>query len=249
MIKLARLLRRDPEQLAYLERLPAEDLRALREQMTEMLFDAHDATFRRLASASKLLPVGLVAMLSQHAFGAMLSARISGMLDPQRAVEVAAKLPPEFLAEIANEIDPRRTSGVIARMPADQVLRVTRELTRRGDYVTMGSFVGHLSDEALRASIGEIDDATLLRTAFVLEDRDRLDALAQLVGEERITRLAEVAEREELWPEAIDLLMNLDRERVAEGLARLDPGEYKLLERHAREVGVELPTAASEDAA
>jgi hypothetical protein len=162
---------------------------------------------------------------------------------------MASKLPSEFLADIATEIDPRRASDVLAGMPADQIIRVTRELTRRGDYVTMGRFVGHLSDEALGASIGEIDDATLLRTAFVLEDRDRLDALAQLVGEERITRLAEVAERENLWLEAIDLLMNLDRERVAVGLARMDPEERALLEHRAQEHGVELPTIPSEDAA
>lgn len=249
VIKLARLLRREPEQLSYLEPLPAEDLRKLREQVTDMLFQAHDATFRRLAASNKLLPVGLVAMLGQHAFGPMLSARISGLLDPDRAVEIAARLPPEFLADIAVDIDPRRASGVIAGMPADQVMQVTRELTRRGEYVTMGRFVGHLSDDALRASIGEIDDATLLRTAFVLEERDRLDALAELVGEDRITRLAEVAEREDLWAEAIDLLIRLDRDRVAEGLARLDPRERELLERRARDEGVELPAVASEDAA
>jgi hypothetical protein len=242
VIKLARLLNREPEQLEYLEAVPAEDLRLFRGQVTDMLFTAHDGTFERLAAASKLLPAGLVAMLAQHA-------RISGLLDPGRAVDVAAKLPTEFLAEIAVDIDPRRTSDVIGRMPADQTLRVTRELVRRGEYVTMGRFVGHLSDDGLRASIGEIDDATLLRTAFVLEERDRLDALAELVGEDRIAALAETAEREGLWPEAIDLLMNLDRERVAQGLARLDPGERELLEARAREQGVDLPAPASEGAA
>jgi hypothetical protein len=249
VIKLARLLNRDPERLGYLERLDPDDIRRLREQVTDMLFEAHDATLRRLAASSKLLPVGVVAMLGQHAFGPMLSARISGLLDPDRAVEIAAKLPTEFLADIAVELDPRRARNVIAGMPAEQVAAVTRELTRRGEYVTMGRFVGHLGDEALQESVAEIDDATLLRTAFVLEERDRIDALAALVGEERIARLADIAEREQLWPEALDLLMHLDGERVAEGLARGDPERRKLVERRARELGVELPTVASEDAA
>jgi hypothetical protein len=134
-------------------------------------------------------------------------------------------------------------------MPADRIREVTHELTCRGEYVTMGRFVGHLGDEALRASVATIDDATLLRTAFVLEERDRIDALADLVGEERIARLAEVAERDELWPEALDLLMHLDRERVAEGLARSEPEHRELVERRAREHGVALPTVASEGAA
>jgi muconolactone delta-isomerase len=249
VMKLARLLDREPEQLEYLEAVPPEDLRVFREEVTDMLFTAHDGTFERLAAASKLLPAGLVAMLAQHAFGPMLSARITGLLDPGRAVDVAAKLPPEFLADIAVDLDPRRASDVIARMPAEQTQRVTRELVRRGEYVTMGRFVGHLSNDSLQAAIGEIDDATLLRTAFVLEERDRLDALAELVGEDRVAALAEAAERDGLWPEAIDLLMNLDRGRVAEGLARLDPGKRELLEARAREEGVELPAAASEGAA
>ena len=82
VLKLARLLRRQPEQLVYLEHVAHDDLRALREQVTDMLFAAHDATLRRLAASSKLLPVGLVAMLAQHAFGPVLSARIAGLLDP-----------------------------------------------------------------------------------------------------------------------------------------------------------------------
>jgi hypothetical protein len=242
VMKLARLLNREPERLEYLEQLDSEDIRRLREQVTDMLFEAHDATLRRLAASSKLLPVGLVAMLGQHAFGPVLSARISGLLDPGRAVDIAAKLPTEFLADIAVQLDPRRASDVIAGMPADQVAAVTRELTRRGEYVTIGRFVGHLGDDALRSSIAEIDDATLLRTAFVLEDRDRIDALAELVGEDRIVRLADVAERDQLWPEALDLLLNLNRERVAEGLAQLDPEDRELIELRAREQGVELPT-------
>ena len=249
VMKLARLLRREPDQLAYLGRLAPEDLRVLREQVTDMLFEAHDGTLRRLAAASRLLPVGLVAMLGQHAFGAMLSARISGLLDPARAVDIAAKMPPDFLADIAVELDPRPASDVIARMPAERIAEITRELMRRGECVTMGRFVGHLGNVALRSSVAEIDDATLLRTAFVLEDRDRIDALADLVGEDRIARLADVAEREGLWPEALDLLMNLDRERVAEGLARMEPERRELVERQAREQGVELPTIASEGAA
>jgi hypothetical protein len=249
VIKLARLLHRDPAQLDYLQLVPPEDIRLLREQLTDMLFAAHDATLERLAAASRLLPVGLVAIIGQHAFGPMLSARISGLLDPGRAVDVAAKLPVEFLADIAAELDPRRASDVIAGMPADRVAEVTRELNRRGEYVTMGRFVGHLSDESLRASVAATDDATLLRTAFVLEERERLEALAELVGEDRIVSLAEVAEREKLWPEALDLLMHLNHERVAEGLGRMDPALRELVGQRAREQGVELPTIAAEGAA
>ncbi len=249
VMKLARLLGRPPEQLEYLELLAPQELRRLREQITDMLFAAHDATLERLASASRLLPVGLVATIGEHAFGPTLSAKVAALLDPDRAIDMAGKLPPDFLADIATEIDPRRASELIAGIPAAQIVEVTAELTRRGEYVTMGRFVGHLGEDALRASVTTIDDATLLRTAFVLEERDRLDALAELVGEDRIVGLAEVAERDGLWAEAIDLLMHLDRDRVAEGLSRLDAERRELVFERAREQGVDLPEAASEGAA
>jgi hypothetical protein len=238
VMKLATLLHREPSELEYLELLAPEDLRLLREQVMDMLFTAHDATMQRLAAASKLLPVGLVATLGQHAFGPTLSARICALLDPARALEVAAKLPYSFLADVAVEIDPRRTSDVIAGIPVDRVAEITTELTRRGEYVTMGRFVGHLGDDALAAAVATIDDATLLRTAFVLEQRDRLDALAELVGEERLVALIDTAEREDLWPEVIDLLSRLDQERLAEGLARMDAERRGLVAARARESGL-----------
>jgi hypothetical protein len=194
ILKLARLLQREPDELAYLERVPLEDLRALREQATEALFEAHDAVFRRLAAASKLLPVGLLSSLAENTFGPVLAARIAGLLEPERADEVGARLPTPFVADIAIELDPRRASGVIARIPAERILAVTRELARRKEYVTMGRFVGHLDDAALAAAINSLDDEALLETFVVMEDPPDLERLARLTDRARIERLAAIPE-------------------------------------------------------
>jgi len=162
VLKLARLLGRAPERLDYLQDVPISDLRLLREQVTDVLFGAQSTALARLAAASKVLPVGLMATIAEKAFGPLVSARIAGLLEPSRAVDVAARLPPAFLADVAIELDPRRASDVIARIPAGQIADVTRELVRRDEHVTMGRFVGHLSDEALSAAIDEMDDAVLL---------------------------------------------------------------------------------------
>lgn len=190
VLKLARLLQRDPEGLAYLQQVPLDDLCALREQVTESLFTQHEPILRRLAASSRLLPVSLVAGLSQSTFGPVLSALIAGLMDPERADEVGANLPTEFVADIAVELDPRRASAVIARIPAERIRQVTRELARRKEYVTMGRFVGHLRDEALAAAINELNDEDLLETFLVMEDPPDLDRLAQLTDRERIHRLA-----------------------------------------------------------
>ena len=188
ILKLAQLLHRDPHQLSYLETVPPEDLRALREQITEKLFTAQEGALRRLVAASRLLPVGLVANLGQNTFGPMLSARIAGLLDADRAVDIAARMPSDFLAEIAIELDPRRASAVIAGIPAQRISEITGELARREEYVTMGRFIGHLGDEALAAAFAALDDEALSQTVFVLEDGAGDARVERLLSERRVRR-------------------------------------------------------------
>ncbi len=177
VMKLARLLGRQPAELAYLERLDAAELRSLRDGVTELLYDADAAVLRRMAAAGRLLPAGVVATLAQRAFGPLLSARLAGLLDLDRAVDVAGKLPPDFLADVASELDPRRASELIAQLPSQLIGEVTRELARRRDYVTMGRFVGHLSDGTLPAAMAELDVPAVLEVSFLLDDSDQLDTL------------------------------------------------------------------------
>ena len=190
ILKLARLLEREPGSLSFLERVPLEELRRLREQVTEALFTHHEAALQRLAAASRLLPVSLVASLAENTFGPVLAARIAGLLEPERADQVGASLPTPFVADIAVELDPRRASAVISRIPPARIEAVTRELARRGEYVTMGRFVGHLGDEALAAAINALNDEELIETFVVMEDPPELERLARLTDPARVTRLA-----------------------------------------------------------
>lgn len=190
ILKLARLLQSDPERLSYLGQVPLSDLQALRERVTDTLFTDHEAVLRRLAAASRLLPVGLVASLSETTFGPILSARIAGLMEPERADQVGQRLPTRFVTDIAIELDPRRASDVIARIPPDRIREVTQELARRKEYVTMGRFVGHLTDDGLAAAINTLTDDELVETFLVMEDPPELDRLAKLTDPDRIERLA-----------------------------------------------------------
>lgn len=220
ILKLARLLGREPASLSYLERVAADDLRRLREQVTEALFNSHLGTLRRLAAASRLLPVAVVAQMGERVFGPLLSARIAGLLEPDRAVEMAARLPVGFLADVAIELDPRRASDVIARIPPDQVAAVTAELAARHEYVTMGRFVGHMPEASTRAALTELDAGAVLQVALVLENKDGLDRLAELLGDERIDEMISTADDAGLGEEALELLEYLPAERREAIVAR-----------------------------
>ena len=208
-MKLARLLDVEVGELGYLEGIDPVQLRRLRELATEALFDSGGAALGRLALGSRLLPTGVIASIAQHAFGPVLAARIAGLLDPGRAADVAAKLPTEFLAQIAIHLDPRRAADVLARIPAQRIADVARELVALDEHVTLGRFVGHLSDEAVALSVREMDDFTVVSVGFVLEDLSAITRVLELIDQGRLDGLVEAATGTELWPEVLDLYDNL----------------------------------------
>jgi len=212
IVKLSRVLGVTPEQLAYLEPASPEDLRELREQATDALFEG-DNRFNKLAFVSTMIPSPIAAKIAHWALGPLLSARVTGLLDPGKAVALAKRLPADFLADIAVELDPRRAREVIERMPAKTVADIAGELAARGEEVAMGRFVGYLGDDAITASMERIDDPSLLRIAFVMEGKERFDHVLGLLPEERLADVLNAAERERLWPEALDLLSHMTDQR------------------------------------
>ncbi|WP_158886344.1 hypothetical protein [Amycolatopsis anabasis] len=241
VLKLARLLGTQPERLAYLEDRTPEDLRRLRDQVTDFLFDANLGALRRMAAASGLLPSAVLAKIAERTFGPLLCARIAGLVDVSRGVDVAKRLSPAFLADVAAELDPRRAAGIIARIPAPTVVAVARELVRREDWITIGRFVGHLPDRTVLAALEVIDDAALLRTAFVLDDKDRIDHVLGLLPGDRVDGVMRVAGERDLWPAALDLLEHVGAERRARLVAsieNLEPGPRDRAIALARELGV-----------
>lgn len=214
MIKLARLLSDSPDRLGYLERLDPADLRVLRERATDAQYDADGDRFQRIAFASRLLPLSLTAFIVENIFGALLCARIAGVLDTRHAIALADRMPVDFLADLAVDLEPRRCSAIIAGMPAEQVAEVAEVLARRQEYVAMGRFVGHMTDAAIRDCLRVLDEPDLLRISYVLEGDEGLERVIGLMSRERLRRAIRAATDHDLWPEALDLLA-----RVSDGLA------------------------------
>jgi hypothetical protein len=214
--KLARLLGVETKDLRYLDDIPATALRSFREQATDRLFARDAGRLHRVAAASKLVPVPLTVKIAQLAFGPVLCAATAGLLEPRHAVRVAARCPTPFLADITVHLDPRRAPEVIAAVPTPLVVSVAKELIARDEHVTMGRFVSYLSYETLRAAVPDIpDDADLLKVAFVMEGKDKLDELID-IARDRIPGLIRTAYEHDLWAEALDLIGHLSLDNLAE---------------------------------
>jgi hypothetical protein len=216
IIKLARLLDVETKELHYLRTVPAAALQTFRAQVTDRLFAGDADRLRRVAAASKLVPVPLTVKVAQTAFGPLLCSATAGQLEPRHAVRVASKCPTSFLADITITLDPRRAPDVIAAVPTPLVVAVAKELIARKEHVTMGRFVSYLRPETLRSAVPEIpDDADLLRVAFVMEGKDRLDDLLDL-ARDRLPGLIRTAYEQDLWSEVLDLVGHLSVENRAE---------------------------------
>jgi hypothetical protein len=224
IVKLARLVGCGPNELGYLEQIAPQDLRDLREQVTGVLFDADRHMLGRVGAASKLIPTKLAATIGESVFGPLLCARLTGILDPHRAVDIVKHLPTSFLADVTEHLDPRRASRVIAELPAARVAEIADELARREQYITMGSMVGHLSKAATVAALDVVDDAALLRTASVVESKGSLGSLVALLPEERLETIIQTASEDELWPEALEVMGHVSERQRGE-LAEIAAGQ------------------------
>ncbi|MEV5280088.1 hypothetical protein [Streptomyces sp. NPDC051994] len=200
--KIAALLGEDPGRLAFLDGLPADDVRTLREQAVAALFDGTPDMLDRIARATKLVPAGVAAAISQKALGPRLAAAVAGKLEPARAADIIEKLPVSFTAESCAHLDPRRIEGIVDRLDENLLVRISVALAERGDHLTMGRFVGHLRDSALTRILPQVDDAVVLRTGFAIDRPQRLGRIIELMGPERLARVVASA-ADGLWPEAL----------------------------------------------
>ncbi len=209
--KLARLLRLEgPDALPDTERVPAAELRAYREAVTELLYDDDHATLLRAADAAHLLPGHVLAAIGERALGPLLCARLTGLLEAHRATEISEHFSVEFLARLAAELDPRRAVGVVTSLPTERVPEIAAAMAARGEHVAMGRFVAHLQEATLAACLERLGDEDLLQISYVLEGKERLPAIFELLGVERARRVFELAGEQGLEEEALEVIGHLD---------------------------------------
>lgn len=236
--RLARVLGLEgPEALAFLSEVPAAELRRYREDMIDLLFEGDQAAFQRLARAARLVPPRTAALIGERALGPLLCARVTGLVEPTRAAQIACHFSVDFLARVAAELDPRRAVEVITAMAPDTVGAVAAAMAQAGEHVAMGRFVAYLDRAAIAACAARLDDADLLRVSLVLEGEERLDVVAEVLGAHRTSALLAEAGALGLAEEASELLGHLSARNRA------------LIERRPQALADQPDTGAAEAAA
>jgi len=237
--KLAHALDVSPESLSMLNALDAADVRQLRQQVSDAMFEAGRAAFERTATLSKMIPGGVAAKLTQAVLPPLVAARVAEVLDPDRAADMVHRLPETYLAEVAMRMDATRAPHVVDAIPAERVGAIARELARRGEWVVIGGFVSSVSSPALAASVAQFDGEQLLRIGFVLDDVSRFDEIGDLLTESQLDGLLAAAVASSLWAELAELVSHLTDERLERLRSRFASASASAAQRSAFDAAVE----------
>lgn len=160
--RLALLLHTDPAELSYLDRFDAGALRALRTALVPHVLGGHRTAYRRIAAASRLLPVKATAALAQKRMPPRPAAAVVAALPTDHAADLAAAMSPAYLYAVSRHLAPDVAAGVTRRLPITVLVSVVAELVAHRDVVTMAEMVGALDDEQVRACVEAVDDTDLL---------------------------------------------------------------------------------------
>lgn len=215
LLKLARVLRVAPEELAFLAEADPVELSELRAAVSRRLHARDRDHFERAVALGRHLPAAITGNLVKHALGPQLAGHAAGLLDPDQVSEFAGQLPADFLADVAAVTDPGAIGPLVHGIEAAKIMAVTRVLVEREEWVTMGAFVGLVGNDLLPETIGFFDAEALLRVGFVLEDRSRVDEIFRFLDDERLLDLLTTAEERDLLGETIHLVNALDDDGVA----------------------------------
>jgi hypothetical protein len=210
--KLATTLELNRHDLDFLTEIAPEDLRSLRISIYERLFKQDAVLFERLAALTMRLPPRLAARLAEHSFGPLIAARIAAELPPGPAIAIARLVSITFFADTCAYLDPRRTRDMIVALPVQRIIDVGRELIERREFMTISRFIDFVTDEQTEAVIESIDDeAAILRIAFYMGSKNRMDHLFRTLPHERIERMVVRVqeEGEALLPAFLSVLIHV----------------------------------------
>ncbi|HEV2779006.1 MAG TPA: hypothetical protein VGX25_06345 [Actinophytocola sp.] len=253
LVKLAGALGTTPERVTFAAALDRDAIRQLRQRVVDALYDEHRAVFQRVAAITGVLPTPLNVRITLRAFSPLLAARVAGEMPPDRAAELANRMPVSYLAEGCVHLDPRRAGPLISRIDPERVLAVVRELVRRGEFITLGRLLDVASERVVRDVAAVVCDEALLRIGLYAESDARLTRAVAVLPAERLRGIVAcaLAGPSDLRSAGLALIGRLDddrlRGRLADYAAEADDETLTTLLRTAIDDGAvgELLTAVA----
>ncbi|QQG86628.1 hypothetical protein [Mycobacteroides chelonae] len=191
---LAELLQADETALVGLARLGADNVEALRNGLSDAIFDSLAPTFARVSKLGQIIPNAVVIAVAEKVVPPEVAGRAAGALGlayEDRAIAVLSGMKPAYLAEAAKHVDPRIVPHFAPKLPSHLLIPTAKELLRRRDYLTASRFVEFATDQHIVEFERAIDDDEgLIRAGAYVSRADVLDRILWVAGTARVTRMA-----------------------------------------------------------
>ncbi|WP_280270074.1 hypothetical protein [Nocardia wallacei] len=181
--RVARLLQVPADRIDYLAEVPAHDIAALRQRISDLFFDSTEEGLGKIVAAARILPSQVAAKVAAHNHSPLMTAHLAAVLDVPRAISVARRLPPEFLADVAAHLDLHRSADVITGLPPDVVAAVVRHIAGRADWLTLSELIRTAPDAQLDRCLRVLDSEQILAATALLTDHDAVERVADRVTE------------------------------------------------------------------
>lgn len=239
--RLARLLRRPPEALTYLDTLDAAALFKLRGLIQNALLQRLSPVFEKLAAGGRLIPDALNARLCQHLFGPGITASLSTFTPVDQALRLATRFDTPFLTEVARYQIPERAQALLQALPLPVMREITRQLLAAREFAVMGGFTDYLPEDKAHALIDEIrSPEERLQVSAWAQRKDRIARLSARLPEADLAALiAYVAEAPHWWREVLLITAEMSDEDQRRMAARCDARDPGLRRKAARMVAGE----------
>lgn len=222
--RAARLMRVEPDQLTYLLRFDASEVRAVRLAVHARIRADNAHRFKRLAKLSGLLPRKMVASLAQRSMSPRLAAGVVEALPADHAADVAGRMEPAYLAKTCEYLSAAVAMPIVAQLPDEQLLAVCDVMVEQCSRAAMAEMIESLSDDQLVTFMVRIDDpGMLLDISAVVTADGQLERVASLVPDELLSRIVRHAvDTAAHWDLALGLLALLpasERKRLLAAVA------------------------------
>jgi len=223
-LRVARVLGVDVAELEFLSEAPVEALAELRNGIQDRLLESSRAELERAVALAGKIPARMAATLAHKAMGPVLGGRAASLLEADMAVELASRLPAEFLADVSRHVDLRHVGPLVGGIPVETMVAAGQVLRAREEWIVLSAFVGYVPTDKLRVLLDVFDGEALLRSAFVIEDVSRVDSVLALLSDARLDELLIAADVHGLWEELVALsgfVSPAQAERIVAAIERL----------------------------
>lgn len=224
VLRLARVLGVESSELSVLDEAGAAELRELRHAVADRLLERSREQFSRAVQLGDLVPGAIAAKLAQHVMGPVLGGRAAALLTPQKAAELARRLPADFLADVACHVDIRKVQPLLSGIDRQTMADAGAHLRRREEWVVLGAFVAYVPDDIVADLLDGFDGEALLRSGVVIEDTTRIDAVLAMLSDARLDGLLDAADEHGLWGDIVSLNVHLgdaQLRRVTDAVQRM----------------------------